>query len=444
MDAIPNPATDRVWAWDMMNRAKVENPARDPGRPKVGDRPPPSVRPPDDDARLLSLLHSAKRELNGLRLVHLHLSLLKDKNSNDITAIRRTVQEISENSAFLQMFNLSNDDMIILYKGIKFSSITDICQSIERLMLSRTKMIGLNPYREDSLYSIMELSLNFVNVMRFIESLDTTGGPDGVKARTKPAITLEELAKIERQMAVFDLSPFMLNQPVMDIRPTAQNQREYFELYIAVKNVEDRLSPDFDITANQWLFNYFTSNLDNSILKTLNYGIDFIRGHKIGLNLNLTTVMSSAFVKFDERLTEELRRNVVLEINKADLVENETLYKEVVEFARSRGYSICIDGLNPFWVTHMDLEYMDCDYAKLFWSPSMLDMPRDEYDSLETRINNQAKCRFIMARCGSVAGLMFAHRVGIHLVQGRIIDNIIRKGVSVSDAVTVARVMDED
>ena len=44
--------------------------------------------------------------------------------------------------------------------------------------------------------------------------------------------------------------------------------------------------------------------------------------------------MSSAFVKFDERLTVELRGNVILEINKADLVENIEPIKEVVDFAR--------------------------------------------------------------------------------------------------------------
>ena len=428
----------------MMNPAKTERPARDWSRVKPAEKPAVApAKPPHDDAKLLSLLHSAKRELQGLRLVHLHLSLLKDKNLGDIATIRRAVQEISENSAFLQLFNLSNEDIIFLYKGIKFSTITDICQKIERLMLSRTQMTGLNPYREDSLYSIMELSLNFVNVIRFIEGLDVTGGPDGAKVRTKPSVTLEELARIERQMPIFDLSPYMLNQPVMDIRPEARNHREYFELYIAVKSVEDRLSPEFDITANRWLFNYFTSNLDQSILKTLNYGIDFIRGHKIGLNINLTTVLSAAFVKFDERLTAELRGNVVLEINKVDLIENESLYREVVDFARNRGYSICIDGLTPFWVTHMDLEYMACDYAKVFWSPDMLEMDRNEYDNLEERIRNQDNCRFVLARCGTVSGLLFAERIGIHLVQGRIVDNIIRKGVSVSDAINTARVMDD-
>jgi hypothetical protein len=162
------------------------------------------------------------------------------------------------------------------------------------------------------------------------------------------------------------------------------------------------------------------------------------------LNLNLTTIMSASFVKFDERLTAELRGNVVLEINKVDLVENEGLYREVVDFASNRGYSICIDGLTPFWVTHMDLEYMACDYAKIFWSPDMLEMDPGEYDVFVEKIQNQQNCRYILARCGSVSGLLFANKVGIDLVQGRMVDNIIRKGVSVADAIKTAKVMDDD
>jgi hypothetical protein len=427
-----------------MNRSKSDRPGRDWVRTKPGEKHiAVPEKPQHDDEKLLSLLHSAKRELQGLRLVHLHLSLAKDRSYGDVSAIKRAIQDIADTSAFLQLFNLSNDDIIILYKGIKFSAITEVCQTIERHLLSRTQLTGLNPYKEGSLYSIMELSLNFVNVIRFIEGLDHGGG-EGGKSRTKPPITLEELAKIERQMAIFDLSPFMLNQPVMDISPGAQNKREYFELYIAVKTLEERLSPEFDITANRWLFNYFTANLDLSVLKALNYGVDFIRGHRIGLNLNLTTILSSTFVKFDERLTADLRNNVVLEINKVDLVENESLYREVVDFAISRGYQICIDGLSPFWATHMDLEYMACDYAKIFWSPDMLEIPPDELEAFTERVRTSQNCRFILARCGTVAGLLFAHRNGIKLVQGRIVDNIIRKGVNVADAIKTARVMDDD
>ncbi|MFC7332805.1 hypothetical protein [Rhodocista pekingensis] len=426
-----------------MNRPNA--PKRDWVRVKPGERAAPIAEKPEhDDQKLLTLLQSAKREVQGLRLIHLHMSLLKDKTHLDIMSIRRAMQETADQSAYLQVFNLSNDDVIVLYKGIKFSLISDVCQKIEKLMLARTIMVKRNPYGEDSLYSIMELSLNFVNVLRFVEGLQKDVGGEQAVQQTKPPITLEELGKIERAVQMFDLSPFMLNQPVINIHNAEQNEFEYFELYIAVKALEERLSPQFDITANKWLFSYFTANLDQSVLKALNYGVDFLRGRRLGLNLNLSTILSASFIKFDERLTTDLRGNVVLEINKADLVENISLYKEVVDFAATRGYRICIDGLNEFWVTHMDLEYMACDYAKIIWSDDMDLMSEDEYQTFSEKIRAQHNCRFVLARCGTVSGLMFAERAGIGLVQGRVVDNILRKGVLIHDAIKTAKVMSDD
>lgn len=426
-----------------MNRPNA--PKRDWVRVKPGERPVALPEKPEyDDQKLLTLLQSAKRELQGLRLIHLHLSLLKDKSNLDLLSIKRAMQETADNSSYLQVFNLSNDDVIVLYKGIKFSLISDVCSKIEKLMLSRTTMVKQNPYREDSLYSIMELSLNFVSVIRFIEGLQKGEGGDAPVEQTKPPISLEELGKIERAVQMFDLSPFMLNQPVVNIQNPTENEYEYFELYIAIKALEERLSPEYDITANRWLFSYFTSQLDQSVLRALNYGVDFLRGKRLGLNLNLATILSASFVKFDERLTTDLRGNVILEINKTDLIENVSMYKEVVDFAATRGYKICIDGLNDFWVTHMDLEYMACDYAKIIWSPDMDSMSEEEIEALQEKVRQQENCRYILARCGTVSGLIWAEKMGISLVQGRVIDNILRKGVLVRDALKTAQVMNDD
>ncbi|MEC4592388.1 MULTISPECIES: EAL domain-containing protein [Nitrospirillum] len=426
-----------------MNRPNA--PKRDWVRVKPGERPVALPEKPEyDDQKLLTLLQSAKRELQGLRLIHLHLSLLKDKSNLDLISIKRAMQETADNSSYLQVFNLSNDDVIVLYKGIKFSLISDVCSKIEKLLLSRTTMTKQNPYREDSLYSIMELSLNFVSVIRFIEGLQKGESGDAPVEQTKPPITLEELGKIERAVQMFDLSPFMLNQPVVNIQNPTENEYEYFELYIAIKALEERLSPEFDITANRWLFSYFTSQLDLSVLRALNYGVDFLRGKRLGLNLNLATILSASFVKFDERLTTDLRGNVVLEINKTDLIENVSMYKEVVDFAATRGYKICIDGLNDFWVTHMDLEYMACDYAKIIWSPDMESMTEEEIEALQEKVRQQENCRYILARCGTVSGLIWAEKMGISLVQGRVIDNILRKSVLVRDALKTAQVMNDD
>lgn len=398
-------------------------------------------RPEYDNDKLLNLLRSAKGELAGMRLIHMHLSLLKDKDPSSQTVVRTIVQELATKASYLQSFNLSNGDVIVLYKGLKLSGVTDICQKVEQVFLAKTTLTGANPYKEYSLYSIMELTLNFINVIRFVEELQAiTSGQ--VAGETKPPITLEEMAKLERQMQMFDLSPFLFNQGIANLTPgiPTDEEMEYFELYISIKLLQERLCPNFDITANKWLFNYFTANLDQSVLRALNHGLSFMRGRRIGININLSTVISTGFVKFDERLPIDFRGQVVLEISKGDLIENLSLFNEVVDFAQDRKYRIAVDGLNPFWVTNFDLEYLNADYAKIFWSNDMLEMDPKFEQYFKDRIAEQDRCQFILARCDTISSLVYAKNAGIRMVQGRAVDNILRKGISVRDAIATAGV----
>lgn len=392
-----------------------------------------------ENEKLLSLLRSAKSELQGMRLIHMHLSLLRDRDPQSQMVVRTIINELASKASYLQSFNISNGDVIILYKGLKLTGVTDVCQKVEQAFLSRTTLTGPNPYKEHSLYSIMELALNFINVIRFIEELQASEAGQNI-VETKPPITLEEMGKLERSMQMFDLSPFLFNQAISNIGPEADADLEYFELYISIKLLQERLCPDYDITANKWLFNYFTANLDQSVLRALNHGISFMRGRRIGININLSSVISTGFIKFDERLPIDFRGRVVLEVTKGDLIENLALFNEVVDFAQDRGYQIAVDGLNPFWVTNFDLEYLNADYAKIFWSTDMLEMDPTFEKYFFSRIAEQDHCKFILARCDSVASLVYAQKAGINLVQGRAVDNILRKGVTVRDAISHAKV----
>lgn len=396
------------------------------------------TKPEFDNDKLLNLLRSAKTELQGARLIHMHLSLLKDKDPASQMVVRTIIQELATKASYLQSFNISNGDVIVLYKGLKLSGVTEICQKVEQVFLSKTTLTGANPYKEFSLYSIMELALNFINVIRFMEELQR-GESGSAVVETKPPITLEELGKLERSMPTFDLSPFLFNQAIANISGEAEDEMEYFELYISIKLLQERLCPDYDITANKWLFNYFTANLDQSVLRALNHGLSFMRGRRIGININLSTVISTGFVKFDERLPIDFRGQVVLEVSKSDLIENLQLFNEVVEFAQDRGYQIAVDGLNPFWVTNFDLEYLNVDYAKIFWTADMLEMDPAFEKYFFDRIGEQDRCKFILSRCDTVSSLVYAQRAGIHMVQGRAVDNILRKGVSVREAIATAR-----
>jgi EAL domain-containing protein (putative c-di-GMP-specific phosphodiesterase class I) len=433
-----------------MNRPPQQNrPLRDHIRVTPGTRNAAAALPSEkefDDPKLLTLLQSANKELQGLRLVHLHLSLLETTATTDIATIQRLLGEVSANAAHVQLFNLSNSDIIMLYKGLKFSSIEEMCKKIEALLLSKARMTGPNPYKEQSVYSILELSLNFVHVIRYLESIAKAEGGLGSAAgvSAKPAIVPEELAKIDKALRMFDLSPFLFNQAVVNIREESDKNKEYFELYITIKGLQERLSPDFDLMADRWLFNHFTASLDQSLLRSLNHGLDFMGSESIGININLSTALSAAFQKFDERLPAAYRGKVVLEINKSDLMEHLHLYRQVLDFADKREYRICIDGLNEFWATQFDFEALGCHYAKIFWSNDLMALEGDEERAFLDKIAaaNEGRCKFILARCGTVTGLLYANKHGIDMVQGQAIDAVIRKGIRVSEAIKTAMMMD--
>src|SRR5258708_1938880 len=168
-----------------MNRSTPQSshrPMRDHIRVTPGTRNAAAVMPREqefDDPKLMTLLQSASKELQGLRLVHLHLSLLENMTTTDIPLIQRHLAEVTANAAHLQMFNMSNNDIIMLYKGLKFSAVEDVCKKIEAQLLAKTKMKGANPYKETTVWSILELSMNFVHVIRWLESITKAEGVAG-------------------------------------------------------------------------------------------------------------------------------------------------------------------------------------------------------------------------------------------------------------------------
>ena len=83
--------------------------------------------------------------------------------------------------------------------------------------------------------------------------------------------------------------------------------------------------------------------------------------------------------------------------------------------------------------------------AKIFWSNDLLtmegDMERAFLDKVTTA--QEGRCKFILARCGTVSGLLYAHKHNIDLVQGRALDAILRKGVKITEAIKTAMMMDD-
>ena len=398
-----------------------------------------------DDAKLMALLQSSSKELHGVRVVHIHLALLTNAEESDALQVLRLLAEASADSDYVQTFRISNGDIVMLYRAVKFSTVDEVCRKIEASLAGKPRQTAANPYQEDALYSILELSRNFVRVIRYLEGLIKTHGPGVQGAReAKPPITPEELAKIDHDLKRFDLSPYLFNQAVINMREDDERSCEYYELYIAIAELQAQLCPDFDLTANCWLFKHFTSRLDERLLRRLSQGLELVGAARIGVNINIATALSPIFQSFDERLPATFRGRVILEIDKTDLIENIADYRDLLAFAGEREYLVCLDGMNPLWVTQFDLEALGCRYVKLFWSNDLMSLDDVTERRLLDKIaaGKNGGCQFILARCGATTALLYANKNGIDLVQGQAVDAISRKGIRIKDAISTAIMME--
>jgi len=151
---------------------------------------------------------------------------------------------------------------------------------------------------------------------------------------------------------------------------------------------------------------------------------------RMSLNVNITSLASESFIKFDAELPPEHRQGVVLEINKTDFFEHSALFAEVAPFLRGRGYRLLLDGLSLPNLLALDGDGLDFDFAKLFWSESDLAaLTEEQMTRITTKVKGQQKILFILARCDSADSIRFAKSLGIRLIQGRLVDHMVKKDI---------------
>ncbi len=58
-------------------------------------------------------------------------------------------------------------------------------------------------------------------------------------------------------------------------------------------------------------------------------------------------------------------------------------------------------------------------------------MNADRFAKLQDRVGRRSMPQFVLARCDTAEGLRFARSAGITIVQGRLIDNMVKKNIPI-------------
>jgi hypothetical protein len=237
-------------------------------------------------------------------------------------------------------------------------------------------------------------------------------------------LTTDMLAKVQKIIAVSDFSSFIRCQSICAVIGKSAPQRVFEEVFVSIPDMRDSLLPEVDVTANQWLFLALTETLDKRVLEIISRHDDGSFSGNFSVNINVSTILSDAFLRFDDSINASMRQSIVLELQLVDIFSDIRSFILAKTFAKARGYKICIDGIMVDKLPYLNRAALDCDLMKLVWHPSLCDILNEDKHFTDY-LNRAERAKIILCRVDDPSAIEAGNALGINLYQGRYVQRLL-------------------
>lgn len=421
--------------------------ARVPSHPvaRSGPRPRRGTEHPKGLADEKRLLHDLKRSASntmGRWAARLHLSALEDSSRTDhaLRAVEATFNGLAAEGA--RFYWLRSNDCMVLFNVMQSDALRAALVKV-RFLFAGDPLIGdlQDPGQgEDPLTSWYALDQAYDQLLVMAQTLVAEhpvagaapqrrrrhSGPIGPDRRGRP-LTPSVLARVETALASADLSSHIRRQAVCALVGKAHPDPVFTEVFVSIGDLREAMIPHVDLASNPWLFQHLTQTLDRRVLAMLTRRDDKTLEDGFSINLNVQTILSEDFLRFDDSLAPGSHGTVVLELRSEDIFADLNAFFFARDFVRQRGYRVCIDGLTWRTLPYVDHQRLGVDLVKLMWAEDLPDALNGKEGALARQaINTGTQGRLILARCDDDRAIRFGQDVGITLFQGRHLDRVLR------------------
>lgn len=390
---------------------------------------------------LLDYAQRLERHREGRRAVHVHLSRLKPQNRREhhIRIASNTLDDFVTNFEG-QIFVLSSNDLIFIVKGASLSQLDEAVMRLKFLFsddpLTTADIDSVEghgrfatSYNLEGQYSrFLEVCEKIFEVeqsrQKRLQQMAEQSGEAYEDARRplKPG----QLGRLEELLEGADLTNVLRRQAVCVVHNDSPPKPIFNELFISIYDLADTVLPDVNLVGNRWLFQHLTRTLDRRVLKLLARADDRTLHASFSLNINVATVLSSEFLEFDASLRMGSRGTLVVELQLIDVLADYSSFLFARDFARDKGYRICLDGITPELLQFVDRTAMKVDLVKLSAGP-VFDKggSKEERTHIASEVERLGKGRMILSRCDNQAMIRTGQEMGITMFQGRFLDSVL-------------------
>ena len=238
-------------------------------------------------------------------------------------------------------------------------------------------------------------------------------------------LTPTSLSKLEDLLRKADITGFLKSQICCSVAP-GETMRSFFrEVFVGVNDLRQMVAPRNDLQLVKPLFQQLTRTMDQRVLRAMFDGFVTRQSGNVSINLNIQTVMSTAFREFDTRIANFIPKSqIIVEIPRFDVFWDFAEYLTACEFLRNAGYRVLLDGVTLDVLAMFSRPEMGADFIKIMFRADRANEWRDP--GVPERIAAASAGRLVMARCETAEALELGQAVGIRLFQGFLIDGMLR------------------
>jgi hypothetical protein len=243
-------------------------------------------------------------------------------------------------------------------------------------------------------------------------------GPESVAAPERiilPGLDTDSLAGLETRLLHANVARFARRKPVWRLDADVAPSLAWEKRTLSVQELTAGLLPGCDVRADAWLFRRLTRALDRRMLALLASPGELAGVRPFSLDLNIASVLSPEFLRFDTALPPPLRGRVIIELMPADIMADPASFMFARGFARARGYRLMLRNLTPELLRMLSVEALELDHLQLRWTTGLAEADAKAIGALQPG-------RMVLFRADGPEALEWGARAGIRLYQGAAAD----------------------
>lgn len=145
-----------------------------------------------------------------------------------------------------------------------------------------------------------------------------------------------------------------------------------------------------------------------------------------GVHLNTASLLSEEFMELDAHLRRNEKQTVMIVLHLIDVYSDLSTYHFARDFARQRGYHVCLDGLTHENVHLINRERLGVELVMIDWQSNMETQLRGKPGrALREAIKRCQKERAILCRCENNRAIEVGWSMGITMFEGSYVDNML-------------------